>query len=78
MAAPSSQYRSYEEFEREELFKPEAFVQTLDDFYAIASSDDEGNLFDRPDGGNDKKPAKTKETGAKKSPAAKTMTKLPK
>ncbi len=49
MAAPARQYRSYEEFEREELFKPEAFVQTLDEFHATRPVDEELNLFDKID-----------------------------
>jgi hypothetical protein len=33
MAGYARHYRSYEEFEREELFRPQGFVQTLDEFH---------------------------------------------
>jgi len=49
MGAPANKYRSYEEFEREELHQPEAFVQTLDDFHARRDTEEELNLFDKID-----------------------------
>lgn len=49
MAAPAPRYRSYEEFEREELHQTEKFVHNLDDFHATRSADEDLNLFDKVD-----------------------------
>ena len=54
MAAIARQYRSYAEFEREEIFRPEAFAQTLEDFHSSGSGgEEELNLFDKPDADED-------------------------
>jgi hypothetical protein len=48
MARAVRQYRSFEEFEREEIFRPRGFVQTLDEFQEelMVSDDDIIDLFD--------------------------------
>src|SRR5262249_6080061 len=45
----AARYRSYEQFEREELFRPQGFVQTLDEFHdeLIVEEGDIVDLFDR-------------------------------
>ena len=55
MGRPAREYRSYAEFEREELFRPRGFVQTLDDFHDEIRVADEDiiDLFDSVDDDED-------------------------
>jgi hypothetical protein len=41
MSRPARQYRSFEEFEREEILRPRGFVQTLDEFHEDLTVADE-------------------------------------
>jgi hypothetical protein len=45
------EYRSFEEFEREELFCPKGFTQTLDEFHGEVTLEEEDiiELWDRSD-----------------------------
>jgi hypothetical protein len=49
MSLPARGYRNFEEFEREELSKQDAFVQNLDEFHRTIHDDDPIDLFDAVD-----------------------------
>lgn len=50
------QYRSYAEFEREELSKSDGFLQSLDDFHRTLPEEDPADLFDKVDDDDKKRP----------------------
>ena len=49
------QYRSYADFEREELSKGDGFLQSLDDFHRTLPEEDPADLFDKVDEDDKKK-----------------------
>jgi hypothetical protein len=51
MARAVREYRSFQEFEREEIFRPKGFVQTLDEFQeeVMGVDDDIVDLFEPVD-----------------------------